>query len=135
MVPVPIKPWHRHSQLTTKINENWKEKMSDIELEKIKTLQESQKNIKVTIGSAMGLILIIFFFTFAMLVDKFPPVFFVIESIITLIFIPSFFLLNKISFTILKIKKGKNEEYKPLMEKLKPSDVDKKPEAVLSSIG
>jgi len=108
--------------------------MSDTQLEKIKKIQESQKSIKITIGSAMGLILIVFFFTFAMLVDKAPPIFFVIETIITIIFIPLFFMLNKISFIFLKMRMGEKAEYKDIISQLNANDVDKKAEVILENI-
>ena len=108
--------------------------MNEIELDKVKALQESQKSIKITLGTLMGLILIIFFFTFAMLVDKAPPIFFVIETIITIIIIPLFFMLNKVSFLILKITKGKKAEYRELISRLNANDMDKKPEVVLENL-
>ena len=108
--------------------------MNEITLKKIKTLQESQKSIKITLGSVMGMILIFFFFTFAMLVDKAPPIFFVIETIITIIIIPLFFMLNKVSFLILKMTKGKKEEYRDIIPRLNANDVDKKPEVVLENL-
>ncbi|HFE38854.1 MAG TPA: hypothetical protein ENK06_10625 [Gammaproteobacteria bacterium] len=108
--------------------------MTDNQLDNIKTLQESQKNIKIWIGTIIGVIFLIFFFTFAMLVDKFPPIFFIIESIITLILFPCLFILNRISFAILKLKKGRKPAYKSLIKNLSRDDVDKKPEEVLEKI-
>jgi len=103
-------------------------------LETIKSLQESQKNIKITLGSIMGLILFVFFFTFALLLDKAPPLFFIIETIITIIIIPLFFILNKISFAILKIRKGKKEEFEKIIAQLNANDVDKKAEEILQGL-
>ncbi len=108
--------------------------MTDKQLDNIKTLQASQQNIKIWIGSAIGFIFLIFFFTFAMLVDKFPPIFFIIESIITLILFPCLFILNRISFAILKLKKGNKDEFKVLLEGMSRDDVDKKPEVILEKI-
>ena len=108
--------------------------MTDNQLENIKTLQESQKNTKIWIGAIMGVILILFFFTFAMFVDKFPPIFFIVETIITLIILPSFFMLNRISFAILKIRKGNKEQFKNILAKIHRDDVDKKPEDLLEKI-
>ena len=108
--------------------------MTDNQLENIKTLQESQKNTKIWIGAIMGVILILFFFTFAMFVDKFPPIFFIVETIITLIILPSFFMVNRISFAILKMKKGNKEEFKSNLSKMHRDDVDKKTEEILEKI-
>ncbi len=108
--------------------------MTDASLENIKTLQASQTNIKIWMGSIMGLILIIFFFTFATFVDKFPPIFFIIESIIALIFVPCFFMLNRVSFFLLKLTKNKQERFKTILASMDKDDVDKKTEEVLNKI-
>ena len=104
--------------------------MSDTTLEIIKKLQDSQKNIKIAIGSTIGVIFILFFFTFAMLVDKAPPIFFGIETVLVIILFPMLFMLNRISFAILKFRKGKKEEFKDVLAKLDKNDVDKKTEKV-----
>lgn len=108
--------------------------MSETKLENIKQLQEKQTNIKIWIGSAIGFIFLVFFFTFAMLVDKFPPIFFIIESIITLILFPCLFVLNRISFTLLKLTQSKNPEFKDIMSQMKQGDVEVKPEEILSRL-
>jgi len=108
--------------------------MTDTQIETIKTLQNSQKNLKIWLGTIMGIILILFFFTFALLVDKAPPAFFIVETIITLIIIPSFFLLNRISFGILKLTKGKKAEFNDIIRKLSHNDVDKKPEKIIENL-
>ncbi len=105
--------------------------MSDNTLEIIKKLQDSQKSIKITIGSIIGVVFILFFFTFAMLVDKAPPIFFEIETVLVIILFPMLFMLNRISFAILKFRKGKKEEFKDVLTKMDRNDVDKKPEKVL----
>ena len=110
------------------------DKKLETPLDKIEFLQESQKNTKIWIGAIMGVILILFFFTFGSLVDKAPPIFFTIETIITLIILPSFFMLNRISFGLLKMRKGKKEEFKDILVKMHRDDVDKKTEEVLASI-
>lgn len=113
---------------------NMTNNLSEKSLETIKVLQESQKNIKIWIGAIMGVILILFFFTFASLVDKAPPMFFAIETIITIIIIPCFFMLNRISFAVLKMKKGKKEEFKSILTKMHRDDVDKKTEEILEKV-
>jgi len=108
--------------------------MTDITEENIVKIQNSQKNIKITLGSVMGIILILFFFSFAMLVDKFPPIFFTIETIITIIIIPCYFMLNRISFFLLKMLKGRKAEFKNIIAGMTHDDVDKKVEVVLEKL-
>ena len=107
--------------------------MSEISLETIKEIQDSQRNIKVIVGSVIGIILIFFFFTFASLVDKAPPIFFTIETIIAAIITPLLFILNRISFALVKFRKGKKVEFKDTLAKMDKNDVDKKAEKVLES--
>ena len=107
--------------------------MSDITLESIKEIQDSQKNIKIVIGSTIGIILVFFFFTFASLVDKAPPIFFTIETIIAAILTPMLFVLNRVSFAVVKFRKGKKDGLKSTLEKMDKNDVDKKTEKVLES--
>lgn len=107
--------------------------MSEINLETIKAIQDSQRNIKIVIGSIIGIILVMFFFTFASLVDKAPPIFFTIETIIAIILTPILFMLNRVSFALVKLRKGSKAEFKETLAKMDKNDVDKKTEKVLES--
>lgn len=100
----------------------------------IESLQKKLVSQKITIGSTIGIILIIYFFTFAMLVDKFPPVFFVFEGISSIIFVIILFTLNKTSYALLKMRSNKNSEQFRILEKMQPGDVDKKPEEVFNTL-
>ncbi|MDH5378017.1 MAG: hypothetical protein OEX00_06840 [Gammaproteobacteria bacterium] len=103
--------------------------MTEQEFETLNELLNKQRNIKITVGAIGGVILILYFFTFAMLIDKAPFAFVIVEAITgTAIFI-SFFMLNKISFSLLKIL-VKGSEKKKLLERVNPADVDKKPETL-----
>jgi len=108
--------------------------MSDVTLETIKTLQEAQKSTKIVIGSTIGIILIFFFFTFAQLVDRLPPIFFTIETVVAAIITPMLFVLNRISFSWLKMRKGNKPEFKETLAKMNRNDVDEKPEKILERI-
>lgn len=108
--------------------------MTEITKETIEKIQNSQKSIKITLGSVMGITLILFFFSFAMLVDKFPPKFFTVEIILTLFIVPSFFLLNRISFFWVKLLKGRKSEFKAAIAKMAYDDVDKKTDSVLQKL-
>lgn len=103
--------------------------MTESEIEIITGIQNSQRNIKITLGSLMGVTLLLFFFTFAQLVDHAPPIFFQIEIIITIIIVPSFFLLNRYSFFLAKLFKGR--KYREYFKLMKHNDVDTKPEVIL----
>jgi len=118
----------------TNSNNEKESNMSEISFEAVKEIQDAQKNIKIIIGSTIGIIFLFFFFTFAMLVDKAPPIFFTIETILVLILFPMLFVLNSISFAIIKFRKGKKAEFKHIFPKLNKNDVDEKTEKVLEKI-
>ncbi len=108
--------------------------MSDINLETIKEIQEAQRSIKIVIGSTIGIILVFFFFTFAALVDKAPAIFFTIETIVAAIITPILFVLNRVSFAVVKFRKKGNPKYKAVLEKMDKNDVDKKTDKVFEGL-
>ncbi|MDH5547355.1 MAG: hypothetical protein OEZ43_17355 [Gammaproteobacteria bacterium] len=96
-------------------------------IEKIETIQKKQLRYKLIFGSVLGVICLIYFFTFAMFVDKFPPIFFVIEMITAPIIFVMFFLLNRISFGLIKGGFAKQSEFSAIIAVMKHDDVDTKP--------
>ena len=105
--------------------------MSNEELiERISDIQKKQTKYKMIIGISLGMILLIYFFTFAMFVDKFPPIFFVIELITTPIIFVMFFLLNKMSFALIKGGFEKQADYRDVIAKMTQNDIDEKPEKI-----
>ena len=108
--------------------------MAEIQKENLEKLLNKQKSMKITIGSVGGVILLLFFFSFATLVDKAPPIFFIIETIITILIFISFFILNRISFAWIKMTKSKKAEFKDIIPKLQMNDVDEKLDKVFERI-
>ena len=102
-------------------------------LEQLETIHAKQRSSKIWIGSGLGIFLIVVFFTFAMLVDKAPPIFFKIEAIAAMVAIPMLFLLNHISFFFIQ-RRFTQSPYRELVSKLLPGDVDEKPEKVLGFV-
>jgi len=108
--------------------------MANIQKENLEILLNKQRSVKITIGVSGGMILLVFFFTFAMLVDKAPAAFFIAETIISILIFVSFFTLNKLSFAWIKKTKGKKPEFQDIIPKLKQSDVDAKLDKVFERI-
>ncbi|MDH5217000.1 MAG: hypothetical protein OEX19_04850 [Gammaproteobacteria bacterium] len=99
-------------------------------IERISDIQKKQIKYKTIIGSAIGVIFLIYFFTFAMFVDKFPPLFFLIELITTPILFALFFFLDRISFAIIKGGFEKQDTYREVIAKMTQNDIDVKPEKI-----
>jgi hypothetical protein len=99
-------------------------------IERIGDIQKKQTKYKMIIGSVLGVTLMIYFFTFAMFVDKFPPIFFMVEMVTTPIIFALFFFLNRISFAIIKGGFEQKEAYRDIISKMTQNDIDEKPEKI-----
>ena len=97
--------------------------MTETEFETLNTLLGKQRSLKITWGVSGGLILIIYFFTFAMLYDKFPGGFIAFEIVTSILIFISFFMLNRISFALLKLFAIKKEQ-RQMLGKFIFSDVE-----------
>ena len=103
-------------------------------LGKIEEIQKKQLKYKLIFGTVLGVILLVYFFTFAMFVDKFPPMFFLVELITAPVIFILFFLLNRISFGLIRGSYLKKEDYKKIIQAMKHDDVDTKPEKIADRI-
>ena len=83
---------------------------------------------------SMGMILIVYFFTFAMLVDKGYKSILLFEIVTSIIFFASFFFLNKIAFHITRLLYRNRQPHSNIMRMLRPSDITRKPEELLPKI-
>lgn len=108
--------------------------MQNINPEHLKTLLDKQRRFKIILGSIFGLLLVIYFFSFATLIDKAPPGFFYFELVTGIAMAVMLFMLNKISFGYVSRRFGGKTEYKPWIGKLRRDDVDQKFEKVLKEL-
>ena len=100
------------------------------QIEAISAIKKLQTKLQTGIGVTMGMILILIFFSFATLLDKMPSLF-IYQAIIAMLIIIAFIFLKKISFSIVKFRFSGKEEMQPLLQKLKPVDLDKDPETII----
>ena len=108
--------------------------MSEQAIKKISQLQKKQLSIKVYIGVTIGMIFLVYFFTFAMLVDKFSVVFVYFEAITAIIMLIMLFILNRISFIFLKGKIKKAAVDFPELANYQANDAETKPETLLKEL-
>ncbi len=108
--------------------------MANIQKENLEKLLNKQRSIKITYGSLSGIVLLIFFFTFAYLVDNAPPVFFIFETIVAAVIFVSYFMLNRLSFIWIKMTKSKKAEFMDIIPRLEAGDVDGKIDVVFERI-
>lgn len=88
----------------------------------VEKIINTQRNIKVFGGIAIGMILSIYFFTFAMVLDRAPPIFITVQAITALIFVSLFFVGNRVSFLAARLVLP-GRAYKSIFRLLRPDDV------------
>ncbi len=103
-------------------------------IEMIKKIQMTQKNVKIYTGVTIGMLLIFYFFSFASLLDKAPAIFFLFELVTSIIFVVILIRLNPFSFKVTRWHYRNKPAQTELLNKLSPSDVDKRPETLAKEI-
>lgn len=88
----------------------------------------------VRIGSSIGMILLVYFFTYAQFIDKAMTILLTIEVITTILFVIALFNLKKISFYLVKLKLGKKLPYSDIFAKLTVADLEKKDSDLLNAM-
>lgn len=99
-------------------------------VEVIERLQQSYSNIKIFTAVPMGVLLIIYFFTFAQLIDKGMNAALWFEIITSVLFVLYFIFINQAAFVILKLLKGNKPEYRQVLSVIKVADLSMKPDAL-----
>ncbi len=102
--------------------------------EKIEFLLEKQRSTKIKIGVTIGMILIIYFFSYGGLIDKAPAGFMYFQLVTAIIMFVMLFMLNRISFKLLNRKFNTNPEYADILQQLGQNDIDEKIKVVVKRI-
>ncbi len=102
-----------------------------INLEAIDALKQKHENIAVTIGISLGMILVFFFFSYAQLIDRMPPIFIQVQTTIAVLIVAALFFIKRIAFSYLKLRHGQRAEFKPLLAVLTANDMERKTQALL----
>lgn len=98
--------------------------MDQADLKALEKIISTQQNIKIFGGVAMGMLLLVYFFTFPHLVDSGSTALAVFEAITTIMFIGFYFVGNQVSFWLTRlIRRG--QAYRRLFAVLQPRDVVK----------
>ncbi len=102
--------------------------------EKIEFLLEKQRSTKIKIGVSIGLVLIIYFFSYGGLIDKAPASFMYFQLFTSIIMVIMLFMLNRISFGLLNRKFSKQAEYSDIVKQLTQNDVDEKIKVIVARV-
>ena len=104
------------------------------EIQAISQIQKTQRRVAITIGIIMGVTMSIYFFTFAMLIDRGLTVVLWTEAVTTILFIAAYIFLNRISFRLTRLVYVGREPHRTLCQRMKPSDINTSPETLMQTI-
>ncbi len=103
-------------------------------LQALQRLNKAQNTIATTLAITMGTLMVTYFFTFAMLIDKGYHGALLLELITSILFIIAFFFLNELSFRVIRLIYGHRRPYLELLRHLTPHDASLSPQQVLERI-
>ena len=103
-------------------------------LEAIEQLQNSFSNIKIFTAVPMGIIMIIYFFTFAQLVDHGLDVLLYIEIVTTIMFVLALIFLNKVAYVLLRLRYSGKQPYNRLLQQLSAEQLGQDAQKLLSQV-
>ncbi len=103
-------------------------------LQALQRIQKTQNIIATTVAITMGTLMVSYFFTFAMLIDKGHRGALLVELITTLLFIVAFFFLNRLAFAITRLYYGRRQPHARLLARLSAADASTPPEQLLARL-
>ena len=101
-------------------------------LKAIETIQKTQRRIAVTTGVIMGVLMSVYFFSFATLIDHGMFGALLVEVITSVAFVFAYIFMNPLSFRLTRVFLARR--YGELLNRLSPRDIYKTPQQVLESL-
>jgi len=98
--------------------------------QQIEILQAKLSNIKIFVAVPMSMLMIFYFFTFAMLIDKGQNGALYFEIISSIAFIYALIKLNPLGFWLLKKRFAKHPTYAPILQQLDMDGIAKDAEQI-----
>lgn len=103
-------------------------------LETIESLQHSLSNIKVFTAVPMGVMMILYFFSFATAIDRGMYGLLAFEIITTILFVFAIIYINKVSFVLLKMRYKNKAPFNGVLPYVDYSDMAGKPEDIINTV-
>lgn len=104
------------------------------EISAIERLQNSQSNVKVFTAIPMGVVMILYFFSYATLVDKGMTGALWFEIITTVMFVLALVYLNQVSFAIIRFLYKNKRPYSDLLNHITASNINDQAEQLCAFI-
>jgi len=103
-------------------------------IEIIETLQNTQSNIKVYSVVPMGVLMILYFFTYATLIDRGMYGALMFEIVSSVLFMFAIIKSNQLSFGIIKFRYKNKSPYHDVLSSVDYIEFSKKPEEVFRQV-
>ena len=100
----------------------------------IEKIQNTQNNIKIFTAVPMGLLLIVYFFSYATLIDHGYSGFLTFEIVTIVLFVLAFIFLNSLSFHVVKWIYRKRSPQREIIQQLTPETIVKPAESLSKEI-
>lgn len=104
------------------------------EMEAIQQMQNTHSNIKVFSAIPMGVLMILYFFSYATLVDKGWTGLLAFEAITTVLFLLTLVYLNQFAFFFIKRIYNSKMPYRELLKHIDAKNINFKPEHLCAYI-
>ncbi|WP_455206552.1 hypothetical protein [Kaarinaea lacus] len=103
-------------------------------IETIESLQDSLNNIKVYTVVPMGVLLILYFFSFATAIDRGMHGLLAFEIVTTVLFIFAIIFINKLAFALLKMRYKNKAPFNSVLPYVDYSDLAARPEDIFKAV-
>lgn len=82
----------------------------------------------------MGVLMILYFFTYATLIDHGLTGFLFFEIVTSILFLMALIFLNPLSFALVKLMYGRRQPYQSILQQLSPSSIVKPADQLLQDL-
>lgn len=100
----------------------------------IEKIQNTQNNIKIFTGVPMGILLLLYFFSYATLIDHGYTKLLIVEIITSVLFVLAFIFLNSWSFTVVKFIYKNRSPYREIVQQLTVEKIAKPAEQLCKEV-
>jgi hypothetical protein len=108
--------------------------MSELQLEAIRKIKKTHENLVVAIGITIGLILGVYFFSFASLIDSARPFAIQFLMVTTVLLVVALIYVKRIAFFFTRLLLGRKEHCKTVLKVITVADLTKDEEALLKQL-
>lgn len=101
----------------------------------LQRLKAAHERIMTVAGMAMGILMVLYFFTFAQFIDRGYTGVVWFQAISSVLMVIALFMLRRVSFGLLRLFRGRHPEYRSLLAVMtSPADFDQDEETLRKRI-